>query len=210
MMKVQLGAVSWLTAEMPFARSGFPQPQAGVGCFKCKDGEFVQVALAGGGVLPKTLKFLGFDPTAEPWAGAGSILMIGTPAGDEYHRAVLDYLASHTADEAHAELVGAGLTAQKVNQWSDLVDDPHIAARETIQSLTSVKGVPVRHVGVVPKFKNNPGRTWRPAPYIGQDNEEVLGEVGYSDEQIAALYDARIIGHDPEMKFTFPYTRPGA
>lgn len=210
MMKVQLGAVDWLTRQKPVDRAGFPQPQACVGCFRCKDGEFVQVALAGGGIIKKALAFVDIDPESEPFRSAGSVLFVGTEAGDRFQEAVLAYLASHTSDEAHAEMVAAGLTAQKVNTWRDVEKDPQVAARGVIQELTSFKGHRIRYIGAVPRFKNNPGRTWRQAPWMGMDNEEILGELGYSPEDVVSLYEKKIISHDPEMKLCFPYERPGA
>jgi len=42
--------------------------------------------------------------------------------------------------------------------------------------------------GIVPKMSKTPGKVWRGAPRLGQDNEVVLKEIlGYSEEKIAKL-----------------------
>ena len=36
------------------------------------------------------------------------------------------------------------------------------------------------------------------APVVGEHNREILGELGYSEEEIAALEAAKVIGERPE------------
>jgi crotonobetainyl-CoA:carnitine CoA-transferase CaiB-like acyl-CoA transferase len=40
--------------------------------------------------------------------------------------------------------------------------------------------------------------TRRPAPLLGEHNEEILAELGYSAEAIAALREAEVIGEHPK------------
>jgi formyl-CoA transferase len=39
----------------------------------------------------------------------------------------------------------------------------------------------------VPKLSATPGSVRTPAPHLGEDTDGVLGEIGYSAEDIAAL-----------------------
>jgi crotonobetainyl-CoA:carnitine CoA-transferase CaiB-like acyl-CoA transferase len=48
----------------------------------------------------------------------------------------------------------------------------------------------VRQLGVPVKMSRTPGDPTRPAPAFGEHTDEVLGEVGYSAEEIAALKEA--------------------
>ena len=43
------------------------------------------------------------------------------------------------------------------------------------------------------RFSETPSSVRRPAPVIGQHNAEVLTEVGYSDDEIAALVGAGVL-----------------
>ena len=48
-------------------------------------------------------------------------------------------------------------------------------------------------MNIVPKLKNNPGQIWRGMPLVGADNEDILAELGATPEQIAALYDEKLL-----------------
>ena len=52
-------------------------------------------------------------------------------------------------------------------------------------------GAPFRYASIPHWLK-------RAAPLLGQDNAEVLRELGYDDDQIAALAAEKIIGDWPE------------
>ena len=42
-------------------------------------------------------------------------------------------------------------------------------------------------------MKNNPGRVWRRAPGWGEDNKEILSELGFGEDDIAQLYEQHIL-----------------
>ena len=48
--------------------------------------------------------------------------------------------------------------------------------------------------GPAPRFSRTPGAIRRPPPHAGQHSDEVLAEVGYDPERIAALREAGAIG----------------
>jgi crotonobetainyl-CoA:carnitine CoA-transferase CaiB-like acyl-CoA transferase len=49
---------------------------------------------------------------------------------------------------------------------------------------------PVRQLGVPVKMSRTPGDPTRPAPAFGEHTDEVLREVGYSEEEIAAMKES--------------------
>lgn len=64
---------------------------------------------------------------------------------------------------------------------------------------------PVKGAGVAPKFQTTPGGVWRGAPWLGQDNEAVLGTLlGYSPERISALQSSGVVGKHPVSPATPP------
>ena len=71
---------------------------------------------------------------------------------------------------------------QAVEAWADM-----IIAQQMLDG--SVLHVP----GIVPKLSRTPGRISRQAPEVGQDNREILQEIGLTDEQITALEARGII-----------------
>jgi crotonobetainyl-CoA:carnitine CoA-transferase CaiB-like acyl-CoA transferase len=64
----------------------------------------------------------------------------------------------------------------------------------TVPVVDHQSGVPIRVYGVVPKMSLTPGRIWRGAASIGEDTTDVLSKMlGLADEQIATLYDDRVV-----------------
>lgn len=206
MMRVQQRAPDGFndnSGKLVFA--GYPSPVAGIGSYKCKDGQYISCNLGGAGVFKRCCAFLGLEYGSEAIPEGTQQGRLGTPAGEAYQNALNEYFARKTADEAQAEMLAARLPVSKINTFDDLLKDPHVKAREVFSEFKNFKGKTVRCVGPVPKFKNNPGRVWRAAPGYGMDNEEVLAELGYTPEQIAQLYEKKILNHDPELKYTYPY-----
>lgn len=209
MMRTQIMAVDYLTAGTPQLKAGDEAVYAGVGAYQCKDGGYVMMSTGGAGVVRKTCAFLGVEYGDEVIPENSALVYKGTPGGDRFEAVFQNYLSERTAKEASDEMIAAGLTAQKVNTLADLVEDQHVISREVIEEFKSFKGVDIKTVGPLPKFKNNPAYTWRPAPYQGMDNEKILAELGYSEAQIAELYEQKVINNDAEMKYVYPYKRPG-
>ena len=56
----------------------------------------------------------------------------------------------------------------------------------------------VKQLGIMTRFSDIPGIIRRHAPVYGQHTEEVLGELGYTDEQIAAFVEEGIAFLTPE------------
>ena len=68
----------------------------------------------------------------------------------------------------------------------DIVDQPPLGRR------------PVQR-NVAAKFRRFEPKARRPAPLLGEHNEEVLREIGYSDEQIAKLKEDAVIADKPNL-----------
>jgi formyl-CoA transferase len=90
-----------------------------------------------------------------------------------------DYCASRTRDEVIGEMIGIGLSVGKVLTPAEMVDDPHIRARETIQSAKQPSGAELRMEGPPAKMSRTPVRIRRAAPEHGMDTDEVLEEAGF-------------------------------
>ena len=185
--------------------AGYPSPVAGIGSYRCKDGAYISCNLGGAGVFRRCCEVLGLKYGSKEIPEGTQQGRIGTPAGDLYQAALEAFFAARTADEAQAELLAHKLPVSKINTFDDLLNDPHVAARGVFDEFENFKGKQVRRVGPVPKFKNNPGRSWRAAPGYGMDNEEVLSELGYSEEQIRDLYEKKVLNQDKELKYSYPY-----
>ena len=207
--RAQQYQADWFTDKVEKEVTGNPSPYAGVGAFICKDGAYIQLSLGGSAQVKKTCEFLSVPYGDEDIPAGAALVFRGGKGAEKVDGALIQYFATKTAKEAETEMLAQGLAVNKVNTMEDFENDPQIQARGVLMEWTNAKGATVRSVGPVPKFANNPGRQWRAAPYWGQDNEEILAELGYIPEQIEELYAKKILNHDPDLLFTMPYKIPG-
>ena len=93
-----------------------------------------------------------------------------------------------TLDEAQAVLAQYGVPGTKVYAASDIVADPHYAAREQIIDVPSEQHGDLAQPGIVPKLSLTPGQLRHRAPTLGEHNHEVYGGLlGLSNDELAKL-----------------------
>lgn len=105
---------------------------------------------------------------------------------------VESWFMARTRQDAVGQLLGAGLPAGTVYNAADLFADPHVSAREIIQTLTDPVIGPYQMVGPVPKFSGSKP-VLKPAPRLGADTDVILAELGYSEPDLAAFRDEGVI-----------------
>lgn len=200
MLRSQIYMTDYLTDGTTYVREGSKSAvYAGWGTYTCKDGGDVYLVFIGGGVLKKGLPFLGLEFGSEDFPAERSIYTIDSAGGRKIEEKLAAYFATRTADEAVSEMQANSIPVSKIMTYADLAVDPHVKQRKIFTEWKSVKGKTIKGMDVLPKLKNNPGKVWRYAPYLGQDNEEILGELGYSEEEIKVLYEGKVIGKNDKL-----------
>jgi crotonobetainyl-CoA:carnitine CoA-transferase CaiB-like acyl-CoA transferase len=106
---------------------------------------------------------------------------------DECDAAVAEFIAERSLDENMAVFQAAEVTANPVYEIDQLIADEHIQARGVIVEAPDDEAGSVLMHNIIPRLSDTPGKLRRPAPSLGQHTREVLGEIGYSAERIAAL-----------------------
>jgi crotonobetainyl-CoA:carnitine CoA-transferase CaiB-like acyl-CoA transferase len=81
----------------------------------------------------------------------------------------------------------AGVPVGPVNTIGDMLADPQVAAREMVIEVDHPRAGRTRALGMPVKFSDARADLTRPAPLLGQHSREVLAELSYSAEEIAAL-----------------------
>ena len=108
------------------------------------------------------------------------------------------WAATRDADAAAEQLIAAGVPAACMVDARLSGDHPQLVARgfaETVGHAVAgdlaIPTVPFRYASVAHWTRS-------PAPLLGEHNEEVLAELGYSLEEIESLREAEVIGRDPK------------
>ena len=98
--------------------------------------------------------------------------------------------------DAAAELQAAGISASAVMTIADIVNDDHSAARGLMVDHARPDEQPQLFPGLPFRFETTPAAV-SPPPKLGQHNEAILTELGYTPDEIIALYDTNTIAQAP-------------
>ncbi len=104
------------------------------------------------------------------------------------------FIAARTLAENLAHFDAAGVTIGPIKDAAGLLDDPFIAARETLIEVPDAEmpgGVLPMH-GEVPRLSATPGILARPAPRLGEHNDEILVPL-LGEQRLAALRASAVI-----------------
>jgi len=86
-----------------------------------------------------------------------------------------------------------GVTVGPVLDISDLVEHPYIKDREILINLNTKDDGEIPMHNVFPRLSETNGKINREAPQLGQDNKDILSEIGYSKDEISTLEKNKII-----------------
>ncbi len=104
------------------------------------------------------------------------------------------WLATRTTAEAMAQFESARIPAGPVLDATKVMDDPQVKARQLLQFVDypgAPKPVPLANPAV--QLSATPPAIRMRAPTLGEHTDEVLREIGYSDEEIKALRAAEVV-----------------
>jgi crotonobetainyl-CoA:carnitine CoA-transferase CaiB-like acyl-CoA transferase len=101
--------------------------------------------------------------------------------------------AGGTVDRWVRALNDAGVPAGPLYTVPELVEDPQVRHLGVVAHTTTSDGAPVRVISQPVKLSRTPAHVARGAPDWGEQTEEILGELGYSAGEIAALRAARAV-----------------
>ncbi|MFD3302922.1 CaiB/BaiF CoA transferase family protein [Aquipseudomonas alcaligenes] len=151
----------------------------------CADGKHIQIGANGDAIFQRFMRAidrsdLADDPTLADNAGRDA-------RRDELYGVIDRWAASLPLSEVEAILVRAEVPASRIYSAEDMFADPQFLAREMFLSAQLPDGKPFRMPGIVPKLSDTPGGVEWTGPQLGEHNAEVLGELGYSTEDIATL-----------------------
>jgi alpha-methylacyl-CoA racemase len=186
------GALSWLAmvaadmfADGVVPRRGTLHLAGGVTCYRpyrCADGYVTLGALE-----PKFW--------AEFCRGVGREDLLEhafDPPGSDAHRVVTEVFATRTREQWRQFASEHDCCLEPVLDLDEALDSELVAAREMVVELEQPGAErPVKLLGAPFKLSRTPAEPTRaPGPGLGENTDEVLAEVGYSEQEIASLREA--------------------
>jgi formyl-CoA transferase len=106
---------------------------------------------------------------------------------------IADWSAAQDADTLLADLEEAGVPAGRIYRAKDMLNDPHVAARQAIVRLPHPQFGDLPMHNVAPRLSATPGAVRHVGPELGEHTRAVLGGLlGIDDEEIERL---RAAGH---------------
>lgn len=152
--------------------------------YRTKDGQYVAIAGSAQSTFVRICAALGVPALVEdPRFATNRARLVNAALLDEHLQAAIERF---DRDDLLSTFIEIGATAAPVNTVADIVDDPHVQARENILSLDDPElGGRLRMQNVVGKFSRTPGEIAAPGPRLGEHNRAVLvDQLGYTEAEL--------------------------
>ena len=159
--------------------------------YPCADGLFVLIAGNADSIFKRLMHLVGRDDLGTDPALASNPGRVKRVA--ELDAAIASWTRQRTLEQALQELAEAKVPAGKVYRVPDIMADPHYRARGMLQQIRLADGSALQVPGVVPKLSATPGGFTGGGPELGEHTDQVLRELGLSEEELRGLHARDVI-----------------
>ncbi len=192
LLDVAVACVAGLAVAAEYKVSGMIRGQQGnasyynfTNCLKARDG-WVMIGITGNAIWKRFLRAMGKEELKEdPRFGNDKLRYQNRLA---IQSVVEEWLKDKPVNDVIDLLDKARVPCSKVNNISEVVNDPQVKARDMLIDMEypGIGKVPLP--GVPIKMSGTPGAVDMPAPEVGEHNQEVYSRLlGFTAEQLAQL-----------------------
>ncbi len=191
--------VAWLTyrAGAYFASGEIPQPM-GSGhpvivpyqAFKAKD-VFINIAVGNDQLWERFCKAVGLENVMNDPKFATNAKRVENR--EEIVKIISDLIVTRDGEEWLKILTDAGIPCGPIYTVDKIFADPQVLHREMVKELDHPKAGKVKVTGIPIKLSDTPGEVETAPPVLGQHTQEVLTELGYSDQDLEKLKQENVI-----------------
>src|SRR5690606_10377769 len=111
----------------------------------------------------------------------------------ELDEIVVEFTRRHTAAEVEALMHNPNGPIGKIYRPKERLADPQFRARESITSVDHPVLGEIQMQNVFPRLSRTRGSIRWPGPGLGEHTDEVLRQLGLSDEELQKLHDAGVV-----------------
>jgi len=107
---------------------------------------------------------------------------------------LLEWSMEFTKEEIYRILQGKGVACCPINNAEEVSNSEHLATREFFMAIDHPETGILRYSSIPTKFSQTPMRVERPAPLLGEHNDQVYcGRLGYAREELVKMREAGVI-----------------
>jgi crotonobetainyl-CoA:carnitine CoA-transferase CaiB-like acyl-CoA transferase len=159
--------------------------------FRCRDGQWIFIAGANDRFWQKLARALGLEALADDPRFALNRDRVAHR--DELERMLEETIAGWDREPLLKVLEEADVPATPVNTVDQVMTDPQTIERGIVQRVAHPRLGEIPVVGTPLRFSAMSPGVRRPAPLRSEHTDQILGECGYSPDEIAALRAARVV-----------------
>lgn len=192
--------VAWLTYQAAYYfATGQPPKRLGAAhptlvpyqAFMCQDGKYINVAVGSERIWERFCQGIHREDLLERPELAQN--------GDRVkNRATLvpllqEYFLTRPVREWVEALQAVSVPCGPINDLADVFTDPQVRFRQMLLEISHPTLGYIKQTGLPIKFSLTPGGLDRPPPLLGEHNQEILRELGYSDVAIQKMAEKSVI-----------------
>lgn len=182
-------ALSWLALHLAPWFAGVPEISRGAGylnggypfyrVYECADGKYLSVGALEAQFWSALCGATGHEELIAEQFASGERMA-------EIHQIFEETFRSKPRDEWVEALSSLDTCVAPVNDFEEMARDEQVIARKMLVEQELPEGT-FRTLGPALHLLNSPGAVRLPAPGLGEHNADVYGEIGISEENLAAL-----------------------
>ena len=112
---------------------------------------------------------------------------------ERFQEALNEAYARFDTDDLATRLEREQVPFAKINPRDAVIDDPQVQAMEALWEFEHPIAGPMRQARAPGRFGETPADIFRCSPELGEHTREVLGEAGYSPEEITDLRSRKVV-----------------
>lgn len=169
-------------------RVGFAAPR---NLYQTRDGRWVALSASAQSIAARVFDAIGRPELIEDPRFCDNASRI--EHADEIDRIIGAWIGRHSREEVLARFRACEAAIAPVFDIRDIFEDPHFRARKTITAVDDEELGAIRMQNVLPWLSATPGRIRHSGPRKGEHTDEILDDLGISDDVRRRLREERVI-----------------